>query len=123
MPAAWSSVGSITVGPTSGLVTIGSLTIGSNDAAIYLRVVQNGGQSPWPYGYGLCSWITAAGREMGTIKVWGHTEGEVYRLSCGLKPQNTTGSLVFEPRSLNLRWVLASGVDWSLTFQAQHLPS
>ena len=123
MPSSWVSVGSINVGPTSGLVTVGTLTIGNSDTSIYVRVVQTGGESPWPYGYGLCSWITAAGREMGTVKVWGHTEGEVYKLPCSLKPEYQSGSLVFEPRSLNLRWIQASGNIWHLTFQAQHLPS
>lgn len=115
----WSPVGSVSVGPTSGKTTVGDVTLQPGDDTIWVRVRQLGGESPWPYGFGLLSWQSSAGRELGTAKAWGHSEGEVIRLGVGLQPAATTGVLVFEPRSYSLSWVKASGAVWALSFEAQ----
>ena len=115
----WSPVGSVSVGPTSGKITVGDVTLQPGDDTIWVRVRQLGGESPWPYGFGLLSWQSSAGRELGTVKAWGHSEGEVLRLGVGLQPAATTGVLVFEPRSYSLSWVKASGAVWALSFEAQ----
>ena len=114
----WQSVGSITVGPNDLAITVGAVTLAAGEDTLWVRATQQGGESPWPYGFGLLSWQTTEGRELGTAKVFGHTEGEVFRLGVGLSPVERTGSLVFEPRSYNLRWVNL-GHPWSLAFEAQ----
>ena len=117
--AGWSRVGSITVTATSGPTVIGNLTMPADADTIWIRAQQLGGESPWPYGYGLLTWKTAAGRELGTIKCYGHTEGEVLRLGVGLKPGEKVGQLMFQPRSYNLSWVKASAAAWQLAFDQQ----
>ena len=114
----WQSVGSITVGPNDLAVTVGAVTLAAGEDTLWIRAVQQGGQSPWPYGFGLLSWQTTEGRELGTAKVFGHIEGEVFRLGVGLSPVERGGVLVFEPRSYNLRWVNL-GNPWSLAFESQ----
>lgn len=116
---AFRSVGSITVGPVDRQVTVGSVTLEDGADTLWIRVVQQGGESPWPYGYGLLSWQSLEGRELGTIKVYGHHDGEVYRLGKGLPPVERTGILVFEPRMWNLRWLKSAGEQWRLAFEAQ----
>ena len=115
----WQSVGSITVGPNDLAVTVGAVTLAAGEDTLWIRAVQQGGQSPWPYGFGLLSWQTTEGRELGTAKVFGHIEGEVFRLGVGLSPVERSGLLKFEPRSYNLRWLRASGETWHLAFEAQ----
>ena len=116
---AFASVGSITVGPTDREVTVGALTLPSGDDTLWVRVVQQGGESPWPYGFGLLYWESSEGRELGTAKVFGHVEGEVFRLGVGLSPVERGGVLKFEPRAYNLGWLKASGTFWSLAFEVQ----
>jgi len=116
---AFTSVGSITGGPTDREVTVGNVTLDDGADSLWVRVVQQGGDSPWPYGFGLLSWQSVEGRELGTIKVYGHHDGETYRLGNGLSPVERGGVLKFEPRMYNLRWLKASGERWSLAFEAQ----
>ena len=116
---AWQSVGSITVGPTDREVTVGTVDLEDGADTLWVRVIQQGGDSPWPYGFGLLSWQTTEGRELGTAKAYGHHEGEVFRLGVGLSPMERSGLLKFEPRSYNLRWLQASGETWYLAFEAQ----
>lgn len=118
-PTGWQTLGTVTVTATSPSVAVGTVSISNSATSIWLRVVQNGGDSPWPFGYGLAGWVTVNGRELGTAKVWGRSEGEVARLWNGLKPQATTGVIVFEPRSYTLRWLETVNGSWSLTFQWQ----
>jgi len=115
----WSPLGTVQIGPTSGRVAIGDVTLQPGADTLWVKVRQLGGASPWPHGFGLLSWQSASGRELGTTKVWGHTEGEVVRLGVGLQPVATTGVLCFEPRSYNLSWVKASGAVWQLQFESQ----
>lgn len=116
---AWQPVGSASVGPASGRIPVGDVTLAPGDDTLWVRVRQLGGESPWPYGFGLLSWQSSAGRELGTAKAWGHSEGEVIRLGVGLQPAATTGVLVFEPRSYSLSWVKASGAVWALSFESR----
>jgi hypothetical protein len=115
---AFVSVGSISVGPTDLRVVIGEVLIPPGHDTLWTRVVQSGGESPWPLGFGLLSWQSQAGRELGTAKVFGHHEGEVFRLGVGLSPVERRGSLVFEPRHYNLRWIKGTGERWNLAFEA-----
>jgi hypothetical protein len=79
-------------------------------------VKQNGGPQPWPYGYGLLYVLNSRGRELGTIRVHGHTEGETYRLGAGLSSLVGGGVLYFTPRLWNLRWLDAMNTRWALEF-------
>ena len=84
---------------------------------IWIKVTSKpDGDCPWPWSYGLVSWVTDKGRELGTVKVNGVCEGEVFRLCVGLPPSERTGTLQFEPRSYNLAWVKL-GHPWPLKFQ------
>lgn len=115
----WQSVGSISVGPTDKAVTVGTVSLEDGADTLWVRVTQQGGDTPWRWGYGLLSWQSTDGRELGTVKAYGHHEGETYRLGVGLPPVERGGVLVFEPRSYNLGWLRATGVVWNLAFEAQ----
>lgn len=115
----YQTVGSISVGPADLRVVVGQVTLPADHDTLWVRVIQQGGESPWPMSFGLLSWQTLEGRELGTAKVFGHHEGETYRLGGGLPPVERTGSLVFEPRHYNLRWVKGTGEIWNLAFEAQ----
>lgn len=113
---AWQDLGSITVGPLTTSVTIGPVNL-PPFGGIVVRVRQIGGQSPWPFSYGLLWVANSHGRELGTIKVYGHVEGESYRLGAGLPSLLGGGMLSFAPRLYNTRWLRASGTRWTLAFE------
>jgi len=74
------------------------------------------GDCVWPWSYGLLTWITDDGRELGTVKVNGVCDGEVFKLGNGLTPLFRSGRMEFTPRSYNLQWIKL-GHPWQLTFQ------
>lgn len=113
----WQPTGEVSVGPNDDRIVIGSISLQPSDDTIWIRCRQTTGQSPWPYGFGLLSWQTEHGRELGTSKVYGHSEGETFRLGTGLSPMVRTGLLVLEPRSYNLAWIRASAAVWRLSFE------
>jgi hypothetical protein len=112
---AWQTVGTITCNATSSELVIGAVTLPPFNG-LEIKVTQIGGQSPWPFSYGLLWVENSFGRELGTIKVYGHTEGDVYRLGAGLSSLLGGGLLKFSPRLYNLRWLKASGQTWTLRF-------
>jgi hypothetical protein len=63
--------------------------------------------TPFRWGYGLLSYRSQNGLELGTIKVWPRLEFSNYLLGAGLRADDNIGELIFEPRTWNLRWVLA----------------
>jgi hypothetical protein len=109
----------LTVFPdTNSPVDIGEFVLGAEDDTIWIKVTsapQSG--CPWPWSYGLVTWISEEGRELGTVKINGVCEGEVFRLGVGRAPSLRTGRLSFTPRSYNLAWVKL-GHPWTLTFEA-----
>jgi len=113
---AWKRIGSI----TASIATIHPITVGPvflpPFGGIEVWVRQTSGPSPWPYGFGLLWVENSWGRELGTIKVYGHMEGEAYRLGAGLSSLLGGGVLKFFPRSYNARWFRASGEKWQLEF-------
>lgn len=114
----WKLIGSATVGPTDKEVTIGLIEVPPQDG-IEVWVQQTSPVSScWKYSYGLLWAENAYGRFIGTIKVYGHPEGEAYRLGAGLSASLRSGVLKFSPRLWNLRWFKASGERWSLDFWA-----
>lgn len=112
----WVDLGTISCGPTSRRLKVADLTLPEGADTLWVRVEQHGGTSPWPFGYGLLSFQTDAGRELGTVKVYGHQEGETYRMGVGMQPTLRAGALWFEPRSYNLKWLETSGSTWALQF-------
>lgn len=109
----------LTVYPdTNSPVDIGEFVLGDQDDTIWIKVTsapQSG--CPWPWSYGLVTWISDNGRELGTVKINGVCEGEVFRLGVGRAPSLRTGRFSFTPRSYNLAWVKL-GHPWTLTFEA-----
>ena len=97
-------------------LTWGSFPFNENDDTIWVKMTSTSqGECPWPWSYGLFTWITENGRELGTVKVNGVCEGEVFRLGVGLAPEFRTGRLGFTPRNYNLKWI-ELGNPWYLTF-------
>lgn len=120
----WNLIGSITVGPTDYDVPIGPISV--PDGGVEVRVVQTSPASRWTYSYGLLTAKNATGRFAGTIKVYGHPEGETYLFGDGLSPLQRDGFLYFTPRLWNLRWLQVSNERWSLSFyieKAVRLPA
>ena len=119
MPFRFLQTYDLTVFPdTSSPVDIGEFVLGAEDDTIWIKVTsapQSG--CPWPWSYGLLTWITDNGRELGTVKINGVCEGEVFRLGVGRAPSLRTGRLSFTPRSYNLAWVKL-GHPWTLKFEA-----
>ena len=108
----------ITVTPRTVVpVTVGTAYLGENDNALWIKVTSSsGGDCPWPWSYGLLTWISESGRELGTVKINGVCEGEVFRLGNGRTPSERSGRLSFTPRSYNLAWI-ELGHPWTLTFE------
>ena len=110
----------MTVTPsTPDPVIVTDLALGENDDTIYIHVTTTGSsECPWPWSYALLTWVSSEGRELGSVKIHGPCEGEVFRLGNGRKPVERYGSVRLYPRSYNLRWV-DSGNPWTLDFKFQ----
>jgi hypothetical protein len=117
--AGFAPVGSVTVTAGTDEVPVGAMSLAAGDDTLWVRATQQGGESPWPWGYGLLAYVTTEGRELGTAKVFGHHEGEVFRLGVGLPPVERSGQLVFRPRAYSLAWLKAGNQSWSLAFEAR----
>ena len=113
----WQLVGEKTFTPDDLETVIGSFSMGENHDTIWVRITQLNGQTNSPWSYGILSWRTANGYELGSTKAYGETESEVFRLGIGRPPYERTGSITFDPRGFNLGW-LRSGYPWALRFQA-----
>ena len=111
-------VGTITVGPSSSQVVVGAFPLAEGATTCWVNVKQLSPTTNNNFSYGILSWRSEEGRTLGSTKVYGRPEGEVFRLSVGLSPLQRTGSLVFEPRLYNLKWAREGGPDWSLSFSA-----
>lgn len=118
----YTEIGSISVGPEDSNVLVGPFLLGEDDDTLWVKVTQtNTANCPtWNYSFGLLTWVTSQGKELGTVKVYGNCDGEVYRLSTGLKPSERYGDLIFTPRSYNRRWISIDDPPlWTLAFEAQ----
>ncbi len=113
----WISLGERTVGPNDLRVVVGSFSIEENDDAIWFKVTQASPRTAWPWSFGILSWETSDGRELGSVKAYTETAGEVVRLGVGRKPRQRTGSVIYEPRSFNLSWI-KKGNPLTLSFAA-----
>ena len=108
----------ITVRPNDIVpIEVGTAFLAEQDDTIWFRVTSSpSGGCPWPWSYGLLTWITEEGRELGTVKVNGVCEGEVFRLGVGRAPSLRSGRISFTPRSYNLAWI-ELGNPWTITFE------
>jgi len=114
----WSSVGQHTFLPTDRAVQIGSFDLAPGQDTVWVRITQLNEPATWPWSYGILSWRSSLGLELGSIKAYSTQLGEVFRLGVGLPPLDSTGSIWFEPRGYNLGW-LKAGFPWELSFEAQ----
>ena len=110
------ALASIDVGPMDLDVLVGAITLPVDADTLFVRMRQVGGSSPWLFSFGLLSWRSANGRDLGSVKAYPHIEGEIYRLGIGLSPVERTGGLYFTPRSYNLQWI-RSGERLQLSFE------
>lgn len=116
----WSTVGSIDVGPLDKDVLVGPFLMQTGDDTIWVKITQTSPSDLWTYAYGLLTWRTTQGKELGTIKVYGDTDSEIFTLGVGLPPVERYGDFIFTPRAYNRRWIsIDSPPIWSLTFEAQ----
>ena len=116
----WTNVGSVNVGPQDQEVLVGSFTMQPDDDTLWFRITQTSPNEVWRYAVGLLTWRTSFGQELGTEKVYGDTDSEVFRLGVGLPPLERTGDVLFTPRSYNRAWISISDPPiWSLSFEAQ----
>ena len=115
----WTSVGTVNVGPQDREILVGSFSMQPDEDTIWFRVTQTSPADVWKYSYGLLTWRTSFGQELGTEKVYGDTDSEVFRLGIGLPPLERTGDVYFTPRSYNRRWIeIDEPPIWSLSFEA-----
>ena len=113
----WVSLGEITVGPTDLAVNVGSFSLEEGDDTLWVEIQRTGPDGPWPWSYGVLTWQTSFGNELGSIKAYTAATGEIYRLGVGRAPRSRTGSIIYEPRSFNLAWV-KKGNPLTLAFSA-----
>ena len=117
---AFTEVGTISVGPTDREVLVGTFSLDEGDDTLFLRVTQTSPAEKWNYSYGLVTFRTAVGQELGTTKVYGSIYSENYRLGTGLPPVERSGSIYFTPRTYNRQWIsIADPPTWRLEFEAQ----
>jgi hypothetical protein len=112
-------VSTITVRPNDVYpIDVMPAQMGENDDTMWIKVTSlpTEGDCNWPWSYGLLTWKTEEGRELGTVKINGVCEGEVFKLGVGRPPLLRSGRLSFEPRSYNLKWI-ELGHPWTLTFE------
>lgn len=112
---AWQYIGSVTVSPNTEETVVGSITV-PTFGGVPVKILQTS-SAPFQFGYGLLSYRSTYGRELGTIRVWPRTDFTSYMLGQGLTVVDNSGVLVFEPRTWNLRWVRA-GFALSIDFLA-----
>ena len=113
----WELVGTRTFTPDDLTEVVGSFSMGEDHDTLWVRITQLNGQTPQVFSYGILSWKTSNGYELGSTKAYGDTESEVFRLGIGRPPYERTGQLTFEPRGFNLGWI-QNGYPWTLQFEA-----
>lgn len=113
----WQTVGEKTFRPEDLNEVIGSFVMGADHDTLWVRITQLNGQTNSPWSYGILSWRSSNGYELGSTKAYGQTESEVFRLGIGRPPYERSGQLTFEPRGFNLGWI-KNGYPWRLKFEA-----
>jgi hypothetical protein len=116
--AGWRNPATVTVTPeTPDPVQVTDLALGPDDDTIWIHVETTGSTDcPWPWSYAMLTWVTSEGRELGSTKIHGPCEGEIFRLGNGRPPLERAGSIRLYPRAYNLKWV-DLGYPWTLNFK------
>ena len=117
MPVSWTEIATITVNPNDGIIDVGGFSLASGDDTLYVDVQAPGADAPWPWSYGILSWQSSFGRELGSIKAYTRQAGEVFRLGIGRTPRSLSGRILYEPRGFNLAWLELDNT-LTLTFRA-----
>lgn len=120
---AWLTVGSVSISPTTDLEVVGPVEVPST-GGLRLRIQQLVA-TPFKWGFGLLSYQSSYGLELGTIQVYPRTVPTSYLLGAGMTVEDTSGQLIFEPRTWNLKW-LQAGFSLSvvvLAWVASNLPA
>ena len=112
----WTTVGTKTFTPDDLETVIGPFVMDQDADTLWVRITQLNGLSNSPWSYGILSWKTTSGFELGSVKAYGETESEVFRLGIGRPPSERSGQLTFEPRGFNLGWI-KNGYPWQLKFE------
>ena len=115
--ADWKLVGEKTFTPDDSNEAIGNFSLELEEDTLWVRITQLSEYGTMPWSYGILSWRSSDGYELGSVKAFGQTQSEVFRLGVGLPPSDRNGVLTFNPRSFNLHWV-REGWPWSLRFEA-----
>ena len=114
----WILVGERTFTPNDSSGVIGGISLSEEDDTIWVRVTNLNQPGPWPWSYGILGWQSSQGYELGSIKCFSDSVGEVTKLGVGLRPVDRSGELDFRPRSYNLAWI-KNGNPWTLRFEAK----
>ena len=112
----WTTVGTKTFTPDDLETVIGPFVMDQDADTLWVRITQLNGTPTSPWSYGILSWKTTSGFEIGSVKAYGETESEVFRLGVGRPPSERSGQLTFEPRGFNLGWI-KNGYPWQLRFE------
>lgn len=113
----WTTVGTKTFTPDDLETVVGPFVMDQDADTLWVRITQLNGFTNSPWSYGILSWKSTNGFELGSVKAYGETESEVFRLGIGRPPYERSGQLTFEPRSFNLAWI-KNGYPWQLKFEA-----
>ena len=114
---AWSFVAERTFTPDDLTEVVGNFSLEEGQDTLWVRITQLSGDSPSPWAYGILSWRSSDGNELGSVKAYGLIQSEVYRLGVGRSPLVRDGVITFTPRSFNLGWI-RTGFPWPLRFEA-----
>lgn len=116
----WETVGTVSAGPQDREILVGSFSLEEDDDILFLRITQTSPATPWNYSFGLVTFRSSVGQELGTTKIYGSIYGECYRLGIGRTPLQRTGSIYFTPRAYNRGWIsIADPPLWQLEVEAQ----
>jgi len=115
----WGEPTRITVYPNDVFpIQVADVILGEGHDTLWVRIKNiPGDDCTFPFSYGLLTWVSAEGRELGTVKAYGHCESEVFKLGVGRTPLERAGKLVFDARGYNLQWI-DKGHPWTLEFQS-----
>ena len=114
----WTTVGTKTFAPDDLETVIGPFVMDQDADTLWVRMTQLNAETNSPWSYGILSWRSPYGHELGSVKAYGETSSQVFRLGVGRPPSERSGVLVFKPRSFNLQWI-KNGYPWSLKFEAK----
>lgn len=114
--ADWSFIAEKTFTPDDLTEVIGSFSLEEGDDTLWIRLTQLSTRTK-PWSYGILSWRSPDGHELGSVKAYGNLDGEVYRLGVGRAPSIRDGVITFTPRGFNLAWI-REGFPWPLKFEA-----